>query len=215
MKRKKRKGHGGNFGITPPIWHSLACSNPEFHLEHPFFFPSSVLLLLFRASFLTLWVASPKDRGTFSFFFLFSFFSRPWTFTRDQITASRRGKARRGSWRRISKTTDRSPRLPPATLGTPSSPTSRNRSSSSIPPSHGRNPIVLLPSAPRTPLPISQKTVNLFVLWLPSFSFSSFAEFGSSLLSSVAPHALHSALVFVCRGSGERDCWRRRHSCSG
>ncbi|KAK7366526.1 hypothetical protein VNO80_08519 [Phaseolus coccineus] len=31
----------GNFGITPPIWHSLACSNPEFHLEHPFFFPSS------------------------------------------------------------------------------------------------------------------------------------------------------------------------------
>lgn len=129
---------------------------------------------------------------------------RPWTFTTDQITVFRRRKVRRGSWRRISKMTDRSPPLPPATRETPSSPTSRNRSSFLIQPSHGRNPIVLPPSAPRTLSRISPKTVHLFVILLHLFLFYSFAEFGSLLVPSVV--ALHSVLVFVCRGSGERDC---------
>ena len=116
-----------------------------------------------------------------------------WSFRGVQISASRRGKGRRGSSRRNSMTTHRSPLLPPATLATPSSPTLRNRFPSSIPLSPGTNPIVPPPSAPRTPSPISPKTViNLFLL--------------RCFPPSVAARAFHSVVVFVCRGSRERDC---------
>jgi len=63
-EKKKTKGNGGNFGITPPIWHSLACSNPEFHLEHSFFSFFRLFFFSCAPCFSTLWVASPRDRET-------------------------------------------------------------------------------------------------------------------------------------------------------
>jgi len=209
-KKKKTKGNGENIEITPPIWHSLACSNPELHLEHPFFFFFFFFCFSSAPRFCTLWVASQKtERDLLLLLPLLLLLSSMDLHSRpDHCLPERKGQKRKLE---EDFEDDRQISAPPTGHA-------RDALLSDV-----KDQVIVLDStfswkesdraaAKRATHALADLAKNgksvralaSFVFFFRGIRF--FAAFVLRGIRFFATHALHLVLVFVCRGSGERDC---------